>query len=131
MNSKKRRILSDFLDECYVGLGIILLIGNIVYIIFCLILFALYEGGYIHNPKIIHEIRYIVDNNLIPKFIIIFCMYCLVGLVCVIVRTLIIFVYNGMKKACSDFIKGMREASCGDDKCECKSKRKANKYIDD
>lgn len=53
MNDKKRKVLSRFLDECYLIIGFILLVINIILLVSGIIVFAFYDSGHIHNPKLL------------------------------------------------------------------------------
>ena len=134
MNSRKRKVLSRFLDECYLIIGFILLVINIILLVGGLIVFAFYDSGHIHNPKLLSMIKYVNDIRLVESFTVFFFIYCFMGIIYVILYKLITFIYKAAKNAWSDFIVNMKEdedIKGGDDNYEHKPERKADKYIDD
>lgn len=128
---KKRKVLSRFLDECYLIIGFILLVINIILLVSGIIVSAFYDSGHIHNLKLLSMIKYANDIRLVESFTAFFFIYCFAGIIYVILYKLIAFTYKAAKDAWSKFIVDMKEAEDGDDSYECKPKRKADKYTDD
>lgn len=133
MNGKKRKILSRFLDECYLIIGFILLVINIILLVGGIIVFAFYDSGHIHNLKLLSMIKYANDIRLVESFTIFFFIYCFAGIIYVMLYKLITFTYKAAKDAWSNFVVDMKKADDEneDDNYECKPERKVNKYTDD